>query len=151
GFVDPYSAMTGFMAGAMENGARLWRQAEVIGIETDNLGVAIVNTSKGRVKTRIAINAAGPWAAAVAKLVGIDLPVEPLRRMLVPTEPFDGFPHSAPMIIDMSSGFHFRPEGRGFLMAWNDPEETPGFKLHFDPGFIEKILTHAADRVPCFE
>jgi sarcosine oxidase subunit beta len=80
----------------------------------------------------------------------MDLPVEPLRRMLVPSEPFDEFPHTAPMIVDMSNGFHFRPEARGFLLAWNDPEETPGFKMDFDPGFVEKILTRAADRVPCF-
>src|SRR5205807_5076634 len=76
---------------------------------------------------------------------------EPLRRMLVPTEPFDQFPHSAPMIIDMSNGFHFRPEGLGFLLAWNDPEETPGYKTEFDPAFIEKILSRAANRVPVFE
>ncbi|MGZ4824087.1 MAG: NAD(P)/FAD-dependent oxidoreductase, partial [Terriglobales bacterium] len=72
-------------------------------------------------------------------------------RMLVPTEPFDQFPRTAPMIIDMSNGFHFRPESLGFLLAWNDPEETPGFKTDFDPNFIEKILTRAADRVPIFE
>ena len=71
--------------------------------------------------------------------------------MLVPTEPFDQFPHTAPMIIDMSNGFHFRPESRGFLLAWNDPEETPGYKTDFEPTFIEKILTRAADRVPVFE
>jgi len=71
--------------------------------------------------------------------------------MLVPTEPFDQFPHSAPMIIDMSNGFHFRPEALGFLLAWNDPEETPGYKTDFEPSFIEKILTRAADRVPMFE
>ena len=84
-------------------------------------------------------------------MAGVDLPVEPLRRMLVPTEPFDQFPHTAPMIIDMSNGFHFRPESLGFLLAWNDPEETPGFKSDVEPSFIEKILTRAADRVPCFE
>jgi sarcosine oxidase subunit beta len=55
------------------------------------------------------------------------------------------------MIIDMSNGFHFRPEGLGFLLAWNDPEETPGFKTEFDQAFVEKILTRAADRVPIFE
>ena len=77
--------------------------------------------------------------------------MEPLRRMLVPSEPFSEFPHSAPMVIDMTSGFHFRPEGRGFLLAWNDPEETPGFKTDFESSFIEKILTLAADRVPAFE
>ena len=71
--------------------------------------------------------------------------------MLVPTEPFDSFPHSAPMIIDMSNGFHFRPEGLGFLFAWNDPDETAGFKTDFEPAFIEKVLTRAANRVAIFE
>ena len=51
----------------------------------------------------------------------------------------------------MTNGFHFRPESLGFLLAWNDPEETPGYKTDFDPAFIEKVLTRAADRVPCFE
>ncbi len=120
-------------------------------IQCDSRGIASVETTKGSVATRTVVNAAGPWAVEVARMVGIDLPVKPLRRMLVPTEPFDGFPHSAPMIIDMSNGFHFRPEGLGFLLAWNDPEETPGYKTDFDPGFIEKILTRAADRVPVFE
>ena len=153
GFVDPYSAMNGFMAKATEQGAKLWRDCEMTGVERDDVGGAIcaVNTAKGKISTRVAVNAAGAWAAGVAAMAGVDLPVQPLRRMLVPTEPFDEFPHTAPMIIDMSTGFHFRPEGRGFLLAWNDAEETPGYKLNFEPSFIEKILVHAADRVPCFE
>jgi glycine/D-amino acid oxidase-like deaminating enzyme len=107
-----------------------------------------VTTTRGRVSTSIVVNAAGPWAAAVARLAEAELPVQPLRRQLVPTEPFDGLPQRFPMVIDMSTGFHFRREGKGILLAWNDPEETPGFKTDFDPGFIEKILTRAASRVP---
>ena len=110
-----------------------------------------MDTTRERVSTRVVVNAAGAWAAGVAKLAGVDLPVEPLRRMLVPTEPFADFPHSAPMIIDMSNGFHFRPEALGFLLAWADPEETPGYKFDFEPAFIEKVLTRAASRVPIFE
>jgi len=151
GFVDPYSAMTGFMAKAIEQGATLWKKTEVVGISTDSSGIAGVATTRGNVATRKVVNAAGPWAAQVAKMAGVKLPVEPLRRMLVPSEPFNDFPHSSPMVIDMTNGFHFRPEGRGFLLAWNDPEETPGFKTDFENSFIEKILTRAADRVPVFE
>jgi len=151
GFVDPYSAMIGFMNVASDHGARLWKNTVVTAIHTNASGIAQVETTRGPVSTRSIVNAAGPWAAAVARMAGVDLPVEPLRRILVPTEPFDQFPHSAPMIIDMSNGFHFRPEGLGFLLAWNDPEETPGYKMDFDPFFIEKILTRAADRVPIFE
>ena len=150
GFVDPYSAMVGFITWAVDHGATIWKSTEVTGISRDEDGVTQVETSRGAVATRKVVNCAGAWAAGVAKLAGVDLPVEPLRRMLVPSEPFDEFPHTAPMIVDMSNGFHFRPESRGFLLAWNDPEETPGFKTDFDSAFVEKILTRAADRVPCF-
>ena len=151
GFVDPYSAMTGFTACATENGARLLRGTEVTHIERE-AGIFKLHTSKGDLSAPVVVNAAGAWAAAIAKMVGLDLPVKPLRRMLIPTEPFDAFPHTAPMIIDMSNGFHFRPEALGFLLAWNDPEEnTFGYNTDFDPAFIEKVLIRAADRVPCFE
>ena len=150
GFVDPYSAMNGFMAGAAELGASLWKNAAVTGVARRGSGFEITTTD-GAVSAGKVVNCAGAWSAEIARMVGIDLPVQPLRRMLVPTEPFDEFPHTAPMIIDMSSGFHFRPEGRGFLLAWNDPEETPGYKMDFEAAFIEKILTRAADRVPVFE
>jgi sarcosine oxidase subunit beta len=165
GFVDPHSVMMGFMLKAREHGVRLWLDTQVTGIEVERgAGTAGVSsapnpglttsritgviTTRGRVSTRIVVNAAGPWAAEVARLAGAELPVEPLRRQLVPTEPFDGLPQRFPMVIDMSTGFHFRREGKGILLAWNDPEETPGFKTEFDPGFVEKILTRAANRVP---
>lgn len=151
GFVDPYSAMNGFMKSAREHGAELWCDATVTGITLERGRIAGVQTTHGDVSTPVVVNCAGAWAASVAKMAGIDLPVEPLRRMLVPTEPFDRFPHTAPMIIDMSNGFHFRPESLGFLLAWNDPEETLGYKTNFEPSFIEKILIRAANRVPIFE
>jgi sarcosine oxidase subunit beta len=174
GFVDPHSVMMGFMLKARARGVRLWLDTQVTGIETEPLNtgtvstgtagvspangaesfnqpsqVVGVNTTRGLVSTRLVVNAAGPWAAQVARLAGAELPVEPLRRQLVPTEPFNQLPQRFPMVIDMSTGFHFRREGKGILLAWNDPEETVGFKTEFDPKFVEKILTRAADRVPC--
>ena len=169
GFVDPHSVMMGFMLNARARGVRLWLDTKVTGIDVeprDNVSEATnlecgdlsplserritgVITSRGRVSTRLVVNAAGPWAAEVAKMAGADLPVEPLRRQLVPTEPFDQLPKRFPMVIDMSTGFHFRREGKGILLAWNDPDETPGFKTDFDTTFVEKILTRAASRVPC--
>lgn len=176
GFVDPHTVMMGFMLNARERGARLWLDTEVTGIDVAGSRVTQpvrldralvpppagtkppplpsqgrltgVMTTRGHVSTPIVVNAAGPWAANVARMAGEALPVEPLRRQLVPTEPFDGLPQRFPMVIDMSSGFHFRREGKGILLAWNDPEETFGFKTDFDPAFVEKILTHAAYRVP---
>jgi sarcosine oxidase, subunit beta len=149
GFVDPHSVMMGFMLNARERGARLWLDTAVTGIEVENDQVMGVQTTRGKVATRAVVNASGAWAADVARMAGVDLPVVPLRRQLVPTEPFDKLPKRFPMVIDMSTGFHFRREGLRILLAWNDPEETSGFKTEFDPAFVEKILTRAAMRVPC--
>ena len=151
GFVDPYSAMNGFIKCAVEKGATVWKSAEVKGVLKENGRVAGVTTTRGEIRAPVVVNATGPWAAEVARMAGVDLPVKPLRRMLIPTEPFDEVSHEIPMVIDMTNGFHFRPESRGFLLAWNDPEETSGYKFDFDPEFIEKVLIRAADRVPCFE
>jgi sarcosine oxidase, subunit beta len=149
GFVDPHSVMMGFMLRARELGARLWLETSVTGIDVAGGQVTGVQTTRGRISTRHVVNAAGAWAAAVARMAGATLPVEPLRRQLVPTEPFAQLPERFPMVIDMTTGFHFRREGLRILLAWNDPEETPGFKTEFDTSFVEKILTHAAARVPC--
>ena len=167
GFVDPHSVMMGFMLSAREKGVRLWLDTTVTGISLecgdssplskpltsqrtpkDGAQISGVQTSRGFISTSVVINAAGAWAAQIAEMAGAELPVEPLRRQLVPTEPFDRLPQRFPMVIDMSTGFHFRREGKGILLAWNDPHETPGFKTDFDQSFVEKILTHAASRVP---
>lgn len=151
GFVDPYSVMTGFTLRALDRGAILERESPVIAIDVDSQGVAAVHTPRGKIATRTIVNANGAWSAQTAKMAGLDLPVEPLRRMLVPTEPFDKITHDAPMTIDLSTGWHFRPEGLGFLMAWADPDERPSFNTNFDRAFIEKILTRGVHRVPVLE
>jgi sarcosine oxidase subunit beta len=150
GFVDPWLAMEGFTGAALAGGAELWRNAAVTAVDVRSGRMAGVRTTAGEVATRTLINAAGAWAADLAALAGATLPVTPLRRMICPTEPFPGIPADCPMVIDMSDGFHFRPEGRGLLLAWSDPSQPPTDRPSVDPGFIERILTRAAARVPEF-
>jgi sarcosine oxidase subunit beta len=151
GFVDPYSVMTGFALRALDQGAEIVCNAMVTGIDRDAKGILAVRSTQGTVATRTVVCAAGAWSAQVGKMVDIDLPVQPLRRMLVPTEPFDRISRASPMTVDMATGFHFRPEGLGLLMAWNDPDEQPGFNTNFDRSFIEKILTRGVHRFPVLE
>ncbi len=149
GFVDPYSVMRGFTQRARERGARVWLDTEVSAIEVEQGRVAGCDTTRGRVATRVVVNAAGAWAARVGGLAGVDIPVRPLRRQIVNTEEFDQLPRQLPMVIDMTNGFHFRREGAGVMMAWPEPEQSYEFNTRFDDEFIEKILTRAVSRVPC--
>src|SRR5260370_4865109 len=125
GFVDPHSVMMGFMLKARERGVRLWLDTNVTSIEVNERQpsetgpatgsadvlpafqgngsnprrVTGVMTSRGFVSAPVVVNAAGAWAAEVARLAGAALPVEPLRRQLVPTEPFDQISKRFPMVI----------------------------------------------------
>ncbi len=150
GFVDPNSVLTGFSKSARERGVRLQLDTEVIGLSVEDGSIRGVKTNKGEIKTGKVVNAAGPWAAAVAEMAGAQLPVTPLRRQIVKTQRCDFLPAKFPMLIDMSTGFHFRREGDAILMAWPDDQETYGFKTAFTLEFIEKILIHAVNRVPQF-
>ncbi len=153
GFVSPLGIMRGFTERACERGVELWLDTEVTGIETDADGVACVETTRGRVSTRAVVNAAGAWAAEIGRLVGVEIPVTPLRRQIVSTKSVNALSGTLPMVIDMTDGFHFRPraatDAPGFLLAWPDPTESPGFKTNFDPGFTDKIRRRAQERVPC--
>jgi sarcosine oxidase, subunit beta len=155
GFIEPLSVMRGFTTRACAGGARVWLDAEVTSIETAGGEVTGLETKRGHVATRVVVNATGAWAADVARLAGVSLPVVPLRRQLVITEPFDALPRRLPMVVDMANGFHFRrePPGHspsGVLMAWPAPDETPGFKTDYDSAFTAQILERARSRVPCF-
>jgi sarcosine oxidase subunit beta len=150
GFVDPYGVLTGFAKRAKELGARVWLDTAVTGVNVENGAVTGVRTTRGEISTRNVVNAAGPWAAGVAQMAGVELPVTPLRRQIVKTQRCDFLPAKFPMVIDMSTGFHFRREGEAILMAWPDHEESYGFNTTFTHDFLEKILTRAVDRVPQF-
>src|SRR4030095_13027229 len=87
GFVDPHSVMMGFMLNARERGGRVWLDTDVTGISLESSSsspnrVAGVQTTRGFVSTQVVVNAAGAWAASLARMVGVELPVEPLRRQL---------------------------------------------------------------------
>jgi hypothetical protein len=95
-----------------------------------------VRTTRGLVSTPIVVNAAGAWAAGVARLAGAELPSN-LRRQLVPHEPLR-------QLAAALSGGHRHvyqlslPQGKGILLAWNDPAETR-FQTEFDTSFIERF------------
>ena len=134
----------------------MWTETEVTGIDVEGGRVAAVRTSRGRVATRAVVNAAGAWAAEVARLAGVEIPVAPLRRQIVCVRPAVPPAEGTPMVIDLSDGFHFRAVVSGgrwqpeVLLAWPDPAEPPGFDAELDPSFVSKILARAAESVPSF-
>jgi glycine/D-amino acid oxidase-like deaminating enzyme len=86
GYGDPLRGMMALMLLAQAHGARLLRGAEVVAIEEAGIGWA-VTTSKGVVTAGTVVNATGPWAARIGRMVGLDLPVTGTVQQVIVTEP----------------------------------------------------------------
>lgn len=121
GWFSAHEVTQGF-ARAAEN-ARFYVRTRALGIETDAKGICAVNTDRGRINTRVVVNAAGPFAVTVAKWVGLDLPIYQMRRQRVFVAPHPKIPQNAPLVMDVDNESYWRPETGGALLGWHDPEE----------------------------
>jgi len=103
--------------------ARFYVRTRALGIETDARGVCGVLTDRGRIDTRVVVNAAGPFAITVGRWVGLDLPIYQMRRQRVFVAPHPIIPKDAPLVMDVDNDSYWRPETGGALLGWHDPEE----------------------------
>jgi len=151
GFIEPLSLLKGFTDRAVERGAQVLTDTEVLGIQVERGAVHGVTTRRGPIATRCVVNAAGAWAAAVARMAGVNLPVEPLRRHVAGTQPFPDLDDGTPMVIELGTSFHFRKDhggGGGVMLLWNDPAEPRGEDLRFDLAWLRRVLPMAWRRLP---
>jgi sarcosine oxidase subunit beta len=148
GYAGPYEVLKGFINGARRLGAILREGVEVVGIDVERGRIRGVQTSTGeRVKTKVVVNASGPYAAKVAALAGLDLPVRPLRRQIFFTDPFEALPPTFPLVIDLEHGWYMRREGKGLLLAGPQNSES-SFGEQVDFAGKEWAATRSTHRVP---
>jgi sarcosine oxidase subunit beta len=151
GYVDPYDVTMAIAKKTRKMGIPIHERTEVTGILLQNGGIKGVETSEGFLPSEIIVNAAGAWGAEIAKMVGIDLPVEPYRRQIFITKAFDAIPRPVPMIIDQDTQFYIRGYAPGILMGMTDHDEPPSFHTHVDRNFMERVTAAALERVPVLE
>jgi sarcosine oxidase subunit beta len=151
GIVDPGGVADALWAEGRRLGVRYLLGEDVQAIEERAPGV-VLRTGARVVEAEWAVNAAGPHAAAVAALAGLEVPVTPYRRNLACTEPLTGHPDPTPMCIDLDTGVLIRREGGGgFLLAYSNPADPPGFETAFDPAFLDAVGERIGHRFPFLE
>jgi sarcosine oxidase subunit beta len=151
GYADPYLVAMGFAHSARRLGVRIEELTRVTAVQVQGKRVVGVVTTRGNVQTPVVVNAAGPWAAEVGRMAGVELPVLPYRRQAFVTQPFELFPKPVPMIIDQDATFYFRGADPGLIMGMSDPDEQPGFRLQTDREFLERVVEAAVHRAPQIE
>ncbi|MGE0712998.1 MAG: NAD(P)/FAD-dependent oxidoreductase [Planctomycetota bacterium] len=127
GVADPHEVLSAYLAAARAAGAvlrveapgALWVEAgEVVGVHAPD----------GDLRADVVIDAAGPWAADLAREAGaLDLELQSYRRHLFWTGPWApaGLDRDAPWVWDTARGFYLRPESSGWLLCACDHEPRP--------------------------
>ncbi len=166
GFINPLAVMRGFTESALRHGAKIEFETQVLSITTNGGKVTGVLTNNGQIECEIVVLCTGARAAELALTASIDLPVEPQRRQIVWAYAAEPLPTNLPMVIDIGSGFHFRPardfslmadaekrtfgntrvSGRDLLFAYPDRDEPSSLNTEIDDAFIEKVYECAKNR-----
>jgi len=162
GNVDPSGVTAAYAAGARQNGAEIYRFTPVTGTEVQPDGSWVVRTSKGDIKTQWVVNAAGLWGREVARLAGVELPLQPTEHQYFVTETIaqiDAMDRRLPSVADRDGEYYLRQEGKGLLVGayernlrfWAEGETPAGFGHELFEDDLERIeenMMRAIERVP---
>ena len=151
GLVDPNSVVMGYVQAGRRLGLIALTQQRVTGIEVEKQRARAVTTAAGRVACDHVIDAAGPWAALVGRLAGVEIPIAPVRRQMATTTPLPALRADFPFVIDFAQSLYFHREGNGILTGMSNPSEPVGFDQTIDKVWEAAALEAAAHRLPMLE
>ena len=162
GNVDPSGVTNAYAVGARARGAEIHRFTPVLATVPQADGSWIVETSGGEIRTPWVINAAGLWGREVARLAGIELPLQPTEHQYFVTETIAGIAgmdRRLPSVADRDGEYYLRQEGKGLLIGayerdvkfWAEEGTPLDFAHDLFPDDLERIeenMLRAIDRVP---
>lgn len=153
GYFDGGTMFDWFRRMARKNGVE-YAHDEAMAISRDgNRVTGVTLKSGGTVACGTLVNAAGTRGALVARMAGLDIPIEPRRRYTYIFDAAHPLDRDLPLTID-PTGVHMRSDGRYYL-AGGPPDEDPAVDFDdfdADHGLWEdKFWPIIATRIPQFE
>lgn len=123
GYADPWQVITSLARGVRDLEGVVATNTRALAIRLGPGGrVAGVDTTGGAIDAPVVVNAAGNWAGALSRPLGVDLPIRPQRESVVL---FDLPPGLAdpPIVIDLVELMYVRPHGKGRIL-FGDEDHT---------------------------
>ncbi len=152
GYLDPHGVLSGFVKKARFLGAR-YTNDEAVKIVVESNKITGVKTRKGElIDSQIVVNAAGPFAQEVGLMAGVDIPVDPLRRLVYECRPPKEFNYEVPLTIN-TTGLYFRTETGGRILTGKSKDDEPiGVNFTWERTlFYDEIWPELAHRIPLFD
>jgi len=152
GYMDPHGVLQGFVKKAKHLGVHYIHE-EVMEILRKGDHIEGVKTRDGTIYfSSIIVNAAGPYASEVGRMVGIEIPVVPVRRMVYLFKPPRLFEYNLPLTIDTSGVYFLHETGRQILTGKSRLEEPPGVNFTWERSYFNEVIWPLiAHRVPLFD
>ena len=145
GTVDPHGICMEYLRRARELGVNVQLETELLKAKRQE-NTWEIETTGGHFEAPYILNAAGAWAGEVGKRAGLDIPVQPARRLVFTTASLT-WQHSYPLTIDLSTGFWFRSEHDRLIMGKSNPADV-GFSEGMDWSWLEPTLEDGLKRFP---
>jgi len=131
GFFDNMGLLNGLRAAARKQGARFVTDT-VTGLAVAGGRITGVTLGQGgQVDCAAAVNAAGPRAAQVLRMAGLDIAIEPRKRTVFVIDAPNARHPAAPLMIDRD--YWIRPEHNQWITATVPAEDGPCDADDFDP------------------
>jgi sarcosine oxidase subunit beta len=155
GSASPMLSALAFEKQAKALGAEFHYKETVSGFIRQNGRITGVATDKGTYSAGMAVNAAGPWGSEVAKLAGVDAPVNPDSHEGGITEPVA--PFMRPMVVDIrpttdSANYYFYQHHTGqviFCITPNPP--IVGMDRRETSVFLPQVAKRMLEVMPCLK
>ncbi len=158
GYADPYLTVTAYAQAARRHGVTLYQDTKVTGIRMDGEKIMGVETTAGKFDAPLILNCAGAWGASVAKLAGIEVPINSCRVQVAFFRRPKGHEAPHPVVADFINATYFRSETGGLtLVGLIDPAEADAvvdpdrFKEYMDEDFLLDVGERLIRRYPVME
>src|SRR5438093_125544 len=128
GWMTPRCVAKSYQHACGQRGVRFATSTIVEGFTMDHGHVTGVKTNRGSVECKYVINAAGAHAYHVAKLVGLELPIVPVRHEYYVTVPMEDLAPDLPCFRIPELTLYGRVREGGLLLGGWEPKS-----MHLDP------------------
>jgi sarcosine oxidase subunit beta len=158
GYCEALQVVASFADAARRAGAEIRAASPVTSIRLDGSRVSAVDTPRGPIATRRVVIAAGPWAAALARTAGVELPVRPCRTQVALVRRPCDFGPPRPAYGDFAHQIYFKPTHGDMLHVGNiDPREERAevppddYNEVADRAFVAEMRGKLTRRYPILE
>jgi len=168
GYIQPADVTQAMARGARNNGAEIYRNTAVTGVEQQANDEWVVRTDKGDITCEHVVFASGNFARRTGAMVGLDIPVIPVEHQYIVSEPHpdiqkrheQGFAEMG-VLRESEGSWYLREEARGLILGiyeagapccyMDGPSDDSEYELFQED--LERLEPHieaAINRVPAF-